>query len=616
MRTAFQALSKSVIARALKLFSRRDKVKILIILSVQVVSGLLDLIGIALFGALGALSVSGLGAGVPSDKVGRLLEVLQISDWSFQSQVALLGGFASILLVTKTFFTAFFSRRILFFLSHRAAVLSSNLVDSLLTKSLLEIQRKSSQDHLFAVTSGVNSLILGVLGTLITLVSDISLLVIVGIGLFVVDPSLALVILLLFLVTGTILYFLMSVRARDLGNRNTDLTVDSSKLILEVLSTYRESLVRDTRGYYSKKIAHSRKELAINQAEMQFMPSISKYVIEVTLILGGVGISAMQFLLQDATHAVASLALFLAAASRISPATIRIQQGALQIRTSTGIAKSCLVMIEKLDFGTIRNSLEARESTSLTESKFEARLSIREVSFSYSELGELEALKNINIFVNPGDFVAIVGPSGSGKTTLVDIMLGVLTPTGGTISISELPPAEAIKQWPGAIAYVPQEVTVVDGTVRDNIVLGFEIGDAADQDERCWEALRAASLETEVRMLPHGLDTFVGERGTRFSGGQRQRLGIARALYTRPRLLVLDEATSALDAETELDVSNSIQSLLGKVTIVMIAHRLSTIRSANKVVYLENAQILETGTFDEVRSKVKNFDKQARLMGL
>ena len=616
MTTAFHAFNKSVVARALKLFSRGDKVKILFILSVQVVSGLLDLLGIALFGALGALSVTGLGAGVPSDKVGRLLEVLQISDWNFQAQVALLGGVASILLVTKTFFTAFFSRRILFFLSHRAAILSSNLVDSLLTKSLLEIQRKSSQDHLFAVTSGVNSLILGVLGTLITLVSDISLLVIVGIGLFVVDPSLALIILLLFLVTGTILYFLMSVRARDLGNRNTDLTVDSSKLILEVLSTYRESLVRDTRGYYSKKIAHSREALAINQAEMQFMPTISKYVIEVTLILGGVGISAMQFLLQDATHAVASLALFLAAASRISPATIRIQQGALQIRTSTGIAKSCLVMIEKLNFGTISNSSEARELTSLTESKFEARLSIREVSFSYSKLGELEALKNINTFVNPGDFLAIVGPSGSGKTTLVDIMLGVLTPTKGTILISGLPPVEAIKQWPGAIAYVPQEVTVVEGTVKDNIVLGFELGAAADQEERCWEALRAASLETEVRMLPHGLNTFVGERGTRFSGGQRQRLGIARALYTRPKLLVLDEATSSLDATTENEISKSISKLMGTVTVITVAHRLSTVINADKIIYVDHGEVLAEGTFNQIRELIPNFEVQAKLLGL
>jgi ABC-type multidrug transport system fused ATPase/permease subunit len=600
----------------MNLFPRRDKIRISIILSVQVVGGVLDLIGVALFGALGALSVSGLGVGTPSNKVNSLLKFMNLADKSFQSQVAILGTIAALILVLKTIFTAYFSRKILFFLSHRSARLSSNLVDSLLKKTLIEIQSKSSQDHLFAVTSGVNSLILGVLGTLITLVSDISLLIIVGIGLLVVDPVLALITMLIFSAIGLILYLLMSVRARDLGNKSSDLTVESSNLILEVLSTYRESLVRDTRGYYSTKIGYSRENLAMNQAEMQFMPNVSKYVIEASLIVSGVGISAMQFLLQDATHAVATLALFLAAASRISPATIRIQQGALQIRSNIGIARSCLGMIEDLNFDSIFLKKDIKPKKSLEKISFTPTIDIVDVDFSYSGKSENLALRNINLAVGAGNFLAIVGPSGSGKTTLVDILLGVLEPSKGDIKIAGKSPLDAIESWPGSIAYVPQEVTIVDGTIRENIVLGFHINNAADTDARCWEALKAANLDEEVSGLPNGLDTHVGERGAKLSGGQRQRLGIARALYTRPRLLVLDEATSALDAETELGIANSIEALLGKVTIVMIAHRLSTVRRANIVVYLENSRVVQIGTFEEVRAKVPNFDKQARLMGL
>ncbi|CAN2170141.1 MdlB ABC-type multidrug transport system, ATPase and permease components [Candidatus Nanopelagicaceae bacterium] len=609
-------LKDSVILRTLDLFPKSDKFRIYVILSVQIVSGVLDLFGVALFGALGALSVSGLGAGVPSKKVSMLLEFLGLAQRSFQWQVAVLGAIAALILVIKTIFTAYFSRKILFFLSHRSARLSSNLVDSLLKKTLIEIQSKSSQDHLFAVTSGANSLILGVLGTLVTMVSDISLLIIVGIGLLVVNPALALITMLIFSAIGLILYLLMSVRARDLGNKSSDLTVESSNLILQVLLTFRESLVRDTREYYSNKIGQSRENLAMNQAEMQFMPNISKYVIEASLIISGVGISAMEFLLHDATHAVATLALFLAAASRISPATIRIQQGALQIRSNIGIAKSCLGMIEDLKVDSIFLKKNVASHKGMKDSNFIPTVQISNVDFSYTGNRENLALRNINFSLSAGNFLAIVGPSGSGKTTLVDILLGVLDPNIGEVRIAGKAPLDAIESWPGAIAYVPQEVMIVDGTIRENVLLGFQIENASESDQRCWEALRAANLDNEIRSLPEGLDTYVGERGTKLSGGQRQRLGIARALYTHPKMLVLDEATSALDAGTELAIANSIEALLGKVTIVMIAHRLSTVRSANTVVYLENSEMVAMGTFEEVRSRVPNFDKQARLMGL
>jgi ABC-type multidrug transport system fused ATPase/permease subunit len=197
---------------------------------------------------------------------------------------------------------------------------------------------------------------------------------------------------------------------------------------------------------------------------------------------------------------------------------------------------------------------------------------------------------------------------------MVDLLLGVLLPDCGDIKISGQSPSVAIEKSPGAIAYVPQDVAIAIGTVRENIALGFPHDFATD--ERINKTLKIAHLESFVDSLENKADTQVGERGAKLSGGQRQRLGIARAMFTNPKLLVLDEATSSLDAETEASVSAAIQSLRGGTTILMIAHRLATVRSADLVVYISDGQILAQGTFAEVRAAVPEFEKQANLLGL
>jgi ABC-type multidrug transport system fused ATPase/permease subunit len=164
------------------------------------------------------------------------------------------------------------------------------------------------------------------------------------------------------------------------------------------------------------------------------------------------------------------------------------------------------------------------------------------------------------------------------------------------------------------MSYVPQDVVIAAGTIRENIALGYPPKEATD--ELVKSALKIANLEKLIASLPDGINTQVGERGTRISGGQRQRLGIARAMFTRPKLLVLDEATSALDGETEIEISEAIRALRGVTTVIMIAHRLSTVREADIVVYMDNGNVIATGTFEEVRDLVPDFDRQAKLMGL
>jgi ABC-type multidrug transport system fused ATPase/permease subunit len=452
---------------------------------------------------------------------------------------------------------------------------------------------------------------LQILAPAIVLVSDVALLMVMAVGLFVVDPITAIITFFVFIAIGYILYRFMHVMASKLGTRSSELNILSNEKIVEVFSSYRESLVRNRRDYYAREIASYRFDLARTSAEMNFLPYVSKYVIETSVVLGALVIGLVQFYLQDAAQAVATLAIFLAAGTRIAPAVLRVQQGSVLIRGSMGQATPTLDLIEELGSKQIIENTE--DKVDVLHEGFVSEVTISNVSLTYPNK-TVPSISNISLSIPAGKSVAIVGPSGSGKTTMVDLLLGVLSPNLGSIQISGYSPEIAVKKWPGAISYVPQDVVIAAGSIRENVAMGYPNSEATN--ELVNSALRVAQLEDFIESLPEGLETQVGERGTKISGGQRQRLGIARAMFTRPHLLVLDEATSSLDGETESDISAAINSLRGFTTVIMIAHRLSTVRTADIVVYLDNGKIISTGTFEEVRRIVPDFDSQAKLMGL
>lgn len=287
---------------------------------------------------------------------------------------------------------------------------------------------------------------------------------------------------------------------------------------------------------------------------------------------------------QNPIDIVPLLAVLALAAFRLMPCVNRI------INISNGI-KFQMPLFDDLydEFCEIRDRLEAGKSQELLSENvikipFTKELRMGHLAFQYPE-GQHAVLQDVSFTVPKGSFVGVVGPSGAGKTTFVDILLGLLTPTGGKITVDGVDIQTNIRGWQANLSYVPQSIYLIDGTIKDNVALGVAPEDF--DEELLTRVLRMAELYDFVEELPKGIETMVGERGVKLSGGQRQRIGIARALYYKPEVLVLDEATSALDNETEKSITETILKLKGQITIIAIAHRVSTLEACDFKVKFE-----------------------------
>lgn len=600
-----------ILLDCLRILNKSNQKKYLATLLLQALLSILDLLGVAILGVVGAIAIRGVQSLGPGDRTAWLLKFVHLSEFSLQTQVAILGTSAMTFLVGRTFLTMIITRRISHFLSSQAALLSIQLISKKLANENHSIGSQNAAGLQYILGPGVSAITVGILGSLAAIVGDFFVLLVVTFGVIAINPEIALFSALIFGSVGLILYFKLHVRAQAIGKKLAEHTIESDKLIAEIIHGNKEIYVRSRQSFYLEQLSVQKNKLAYFYAENSFLPNIGKYVIEITVIVGAVVIAASQFLRQDASNAVAGLAIFLVAGTRLAPALLRLQQGFVSIKSHLGAAAPT---IEALNLVQELPELETGISIiDRTHFGFFPSISISRLEFNYLEnpgfslwVDELEIL--------PGEIVAIVGPSGSGKSTLLDLLLGILMPTSGVIKISGETPASAIKRWPGAIGYVPQEIYLSDKSLLENIGMGYRKSDV--ELKYVEQAIENAQLKQFVREQADGLETLAGDRGTRLSGGQRQRLGIARSLYTNPKLLILDEATSALDGVIEKEVSDAISNLKTRMTVVLIAHRLSTVTMADRVIYMNAGKIEATGSFSEVRTKVPDFDKQAKLSGL
>ncbi len=607
-KTHLYRVLNSDIRSCIQLIPHESRRKIVIYMFVQIALSFIDLLGVMAFGLLGALSVTGIQSQAPSGRVALVLNSFGLEAKPFQYQVFVISVIAGLLLLLRTISSMYLTKRSLVFLSRQGALISTRLFKGLLDLPLQAVKNRNSQEVVFAINFGTNAITVGVIGASLGIFTDLVLVSVLMIGLIFLDISVAILTLTFFGLIATTLYYKLQKKSTALSKRNSDLSIEGNIIILEVLRSFRELKVRNRQTHYDSKFGENKHEQAVTVSEMTFMPNVSKYVIEISIVFGVLLLGGIQFALKDAVNAVGTLAIFFAASSRLAPAVLRIQQNFLTFKSSVAVAGTAI----KINDEVVINQ-DTISKNPKCDQDFMPELILEKISYKYPEKNSF-VIHDVSLSVGPGELVAIVGPSGAGKTSLVDLILGLLPPSKGKILLSGLEPSLALRAHQGRVAYVPQDIEIMDGTVRTNICLGFEHNAFTDQEVR--SVLGKVGLLDYLDKLPNGIDTNVGERGSRLSGGQRQRLGIARALITKPSFIILDEATSALDSESENQISKSISELRGSCTILAIAHRLSTVVSADKVLYLENGKLVASGTFSEVREKVPNFDTQASLMGL
>ena len=324
-------------------------------------------------------------------------------------------------------------------------------------------------------------------------------------------------------------------------------------------------------------------QVAAHQLTLQQIPRLWLELLAVT----GLALLVMSMLAQgrEMEHIVPALGLFALAAFRLTPSMSRILGAVQALRFSAPVVSR---LREELQLPRPANTARVAE----TPLDLRREVLFTEVVYAYPGAAT-RALHGLNLRIGKGESVGFIGASGAGKSTLVDILLGLLEPDGGEVSVDGVPIRTNLRGWQDRIGYVPQTIYLTDDTLRRNVAFGLPAGQV--DEAAVWRALRAAQLDGFVAGLPQGLETVVGERGVRLSGGQRQRIGIARALYRNPEILVLDEATSSLDTATENEVMQAVRSLHGSKTIVIVAHRLSTVADCDRLYRLEQGRVVAEG---------------------
>jgi len=445
-----------------------------------------------------------------------------------------------------------------------------------------------------SVSQTYSNVVLGLLSA----ATEVAAIVGIMLVLMALEPVPAIGAIVYFGVAGMVFQRVVRRRAGAAGEEVNDAAFETYRSAFHAIGGVKEIKIRRNAGHFLTEYEQSRMRFASAKRSAAFLSDMPRYVLEIVFIFGVGLMTVLAFARNPSQDALAVLALFVAAGFRVLPSLVRLLSSVTAIRVGRRGFDLVLADLAEID-GTELGDARGIPQRELTEG-----IHVDRVSFRYPGI-DVDVLHDVTFDIPVGQSVAIVGPSGAGKSTLVDVLLGLHDPTFGRVTADGDDIFADLPLWQRSIGLVPQEVYLLDDTIRANVAFGEP--DEIVDDARLDEAIRLAQLDELVADLPDGLLTKVGERGTRLSGGQRQRLGIARALYLRPRVLVLDEATSALDNETERRITSTVDALHGRLTIVIVAHRLSTVRNCDRLIFLNEGTVETIGTFDEVREQNRTF---------
>jgi len=468
--------------------------------------------------------------------------------------------------------------------------------------------RRNSAGLIHRVTDAVHSVFRGVLGSLVNTASEA--LVVAGIIVVLAWSSPRVTAIAVIVVGGLLLLPLMLSRRATArwGRAVSQLDTDILQTLQQSLGGVKEVKVIGRESFFLSQFDERMAAAARLRSRYVAVAAALRMGVETTFVCGLLAVSLL-LTLRGGANALPLLGLFAYAGFRVIPASNRIMLYVAQLRYSRAWIHD------------LRADLTALPTPSVTDGpevepiRFTHTVALERVSYTYD--GEPEpglpqaepVLMDVSLAIAKGESIGVVGPSGAGKSTLIDLLLGLLEPTAGRITVDGRDITSAMRSWRRHIGYVPQEPFILDDTVRRNVAFG--VSDAEIDDGRVTAALRLAQLADVVASLPRGLDTMLGERGTRLSGGQRQRVAIARALYHEPEVLIFDEATSALDTPTERELIAALEALRGVKTLVVIAHRLTTVRRCDRLALLRDGRLAAVGPYDDLLARDAGFREMA-----
>lgn len=502
----------------------------------------------------------------------------------YRNAVILCSAFIIAAYLIKTFYIIMQNNIIYKFIYFGHKELSCKVMNSYLEQDYFFHVKNNSADLIRNVYNDTNMFYVAVLNV-IQLMSELCTITAIGVYLFVKDGMLTLGI---GVIVGSFTFFFMRFyknRLKHMGEEYRRLYAGIVKCMQQSFGGIKEIKIANREKFFGDEFDSINYDLAKNQKDNALLNSIPKPVMEAACIGSLMIIVIIKAAAGDISTAFATtLGVFAMGAMRLLPSVNKISSYISTLLYSRAFVESVFTERQRMLAIAKRKS----EENTISEITFDKNISVEELSFSYDE-GEENVIDDVSFEIWKNTSVAFIGPSGAGKTTMVDIMLGVLKPQKGAVKVDGSNIADCMDAWHKKVGYIPQNIYLMDESLRKNIAFG--VPEDEIDDEKVWKVLREAQIESVVKEMDEKLDTVIGEMGVRLSGGQRQRIGIARALYRDPEILVLDEATSALDTETEKAVMEAIDSLHGRMTLIIIAHRLSTIKNCDVVYEVKEGKV-------------------------